>query len=79
MMQKVFVDTGGWYAAAARKDRDHAAAKQFLSGKISADDGLNFGGVLGDQGKQGGGFRCGGLHLLFSGNVEIKQNIHEQT
>lgn len=32
MMQKVFVDTGGWYAAAARRDRDHEAAKQFLSG-----------------------------------------------
>jgi len=32
MMEKIFVDTGGWYAAAARRDRDHEAAKQFLSG-----------------------------------------------
>jgi len=31
-MEKIFVDTGGWYAAAARRDRDHEAAKLFLSG-----------------------------------------------
>lgn len=30
-MQSIFVDTGGWYAAIARKDHDHQAAKQFLS------------------------------------------------
>jgi predicted nucleic acid-binding protein len=30
-MQRVFVDTGGWYAAIARKDHDHAAAREFLS------------------------------------------------
>ena len=31
MMERVFVDTGGWYAAIARKDHDHEAAKEFLS------------------------------------------------
>jgi hypothetical protein len=31
-MRKIFVDTGGWYAAAASRDRDHEAAKHFLSG-----------------------------------------------
>jgi predicted nucleic acid-binding protein len=31
-MEKIFVDTGGWYAAATRRDHDHEAAKQFLSG-----------------------------------------------
>ncbi len=30
-MRKIFVDTGGWYAAVARKDHDHEAARQFLS------------------------------------------------
>ena len=30
-MQKIFVDTGGWYAAIARRDRDHESAKQFLA------------------------------------------------
>ena len=29
-MQRIFVDTGGWYAAIAQKDHDHDAAKQFL-------------------------------------------------
>jgi uncharacterized protein len=31
MIQKVFVDTGGWYAAIVSKDYNHKAAKQFLS------------------------------------------------
>lgn len=31
-MQKIFVDTGGWYAVIARRDRDHESAKQFLTG-----------------------------------------------
>jgi len=31
MMQSVFVDTDGWYAAIVRKDHDHKAAKQFLA------------------------------------------------
>jgi len=30
VIQSVFVDTGAWYAAMVRKDRDHEAAKQFL-------------------------------------------------
>ena len=30
MMESIFVDTGGWYAAMVRKDTDHAAAKDFL-------------------------------------------------
>lgn len=30
MIQSLFVDTGAWYAAMVRKDRDHEAAKQFL-------------------------------------------------
>ncbi|MCP4698508.1 MAG: type II toxin-antitoxin system VapC family toxin [Gammaproteobacteria bacterium] len=30
MIQSIFVDTGAWYAAMVRKDRDHPAAKQFL-------------------------------------------------
>ena len=30
MIQSIFVDTGAWYAAMVRKDRDHEAAKQFL-------------------------------------------------
>ncbi len=29
-MNGIFVDTGGWYAAVARKDRDHDAARRFL-------------------------------------------------
>ena len=29
-MKPVFVDTGGWFAALARRDRDHAAAARFL-------------------------------------------------
>ena len=29
-MQSIFVDTGAWYAAMVRKDRDQLAAKQFL-------------------------------------------------
>ncbi len=31
MMQSIFVDTGGWYAAMVRKDHDHEKAKQFLN------------------------------------------------
>jgi predicted nucleic acid-binding protein len=31
MMERIFVDTGGWYAAIARRDHDHEAAKAFLS------------------------------------------------
>lgn len=30
MIQSIFVDTGAWYAAMVRKDRDHEAAKRFL-------------------------------------------------
>lgn len=30
MIQSIFVDTGAWYAAMVRRDRDHEAAKQFL-------------------------------------------------
>jgi uncharacterized protein len=30
VIQSVFVDTGAWYAAMVRKDRDHEAAKRFL-------------------------------------------------
>ena len=29
-MNGIFVDTGGWYAAIDRKDRDHEAARRFL-------------------------------------------------
>ncbi|WP_287963480.1 PIN domain-containing protein [Alcanivorax sp.] len=29
-MKLVFVDTGGWFAALARRDQDHAAASDFL-------------------------------------------------
>ncbi len=29
-MKPVFVDTGGWFAAVARRDSDHAAASGFL-------------------------------------------------
>ncbi len=29
-MKPVFVDTGGWFAALARRDQDHAAASDFL-------------------------------------------------
>jgi len=30
VIQSIFVDTGAWFAAIVRKDRDHEAAKQFL-------------------------------------------------
>jgi uncharacterized protein len=30
VIQSIFVDTGAWYAAMVRRDRDHEAAKQFL-------------------------------------------------
>ena len=29
-MKPIFVDTGGWFAALARRDQDHAAASDFL-------------------------------------------------
>lgn len=29
-MNRIFVDTGGWYAAIDREDRDHEAARRFL-------------------------------------------------
>ena len=35
MIQQVFVDTGAWYAAMVRKDRDHDAAKRFLKNNTS--------------------------------------------
>lgn len=35
MIQPVFVDTGAWYAAMVRKDRDHDAAKHFLQHNTS--------------------------------------------
>jgi len=35
MMQSIFVDTGAWYAAMVRGDRDHGAAKLFLKNNIS--------------------------------------------
>lgn len=34
-MQRIFVDTGAWYAAMVRKDQDHEAAKLFLQGNTS--------------------------------------------
>jgi len=35
-MQSIFVDTGAWYAAMVRKDRDHEAAKLFLKHNTSS-------------------------------------------
>ncbi|MEA3642927.1 MAG: PIN domain-containing protein [Lamprobacter sp.] len=35
-MQSIFVDTGAWYAAMVRKDRDHEAAKLFLKNNTSS-------------------------------------------
>jgi len=29
-MKPVFIDTGGWFAALARRDKDHVAASDFL-------------------------------------------------
>ncbi len=40
-MKPVFVDTGGWFAALARRDQDHAAAADFLKrwrGKLVTTD-----------------------------------------